>query len=109
MSQVSLSADQKKKLKTWARMIDEKTSNIKECEGGQGGYLRENFNRLSFLTQFLRVKIEEISALLAEVVMVSSLLARLKFELRSFLTIALRIFSAHNLWRHLARPRARPR
>ena len=64
-------------------MIDEKTSNIKECEGGQGGYLRENFNRLSFLTQFLRVKIEEISALLAEVVMVSSLLARLKFELRS--------------------------
>ena len=28
-------------------------------------------------------------------------------SLRLFLTIALRILSAHNLWRHLARPRAR--
>ena len=27
--------------------------------------------------------------------------------LRSFLAFALRILSAHNLWRHLARPRAR--
>ena len=30
-----------------------------------------------------------------------------KIILRLFLTFALRILSAHNLWRHLARPRAR--
>ena len=33
-------------------------------------------------------------------------LAECKHTLRLFLTIALRILSAHNLWRHLARPRA---
>ena len=30
-----------------------------------------------------------------------------KSNLRLFLTIALRILSTHNLWRHLARSRAR--
>ena len=33
--------------------------------------------------------------------------AQPRTQLRLFLTIALRILSAHNLWGHLARPRAR--
>ena len=68
----------------------------------------ETIDRAGLNSKVLGVVMMRLVAVAGTSLNARSLIAELcRPELTSFLTFALRILSAHNLWRHLARPRAR--